>query len=351
MRRRNAFIPAVIGTLLSLLATPAHAASRSYIALGDSYSSGLGSRDYYFDGTRCFRSPKTYGALIATSYGLDLTLVACAGAKTADVVNKQVSSLNTETGYASITVGGNDVGFSSVLTECAMPGWLSNCNGAIDGGLKIMRNELPGRLTNMLATIKSQAPNARVVLAGYPHIFNGQDCHPATFFSAREEQRLNDATDELNTLLRTKVADAGMNFVNPVPSFWGHAVCDDPEWINGLSFPIENSFHPNTRGYRAYARLVGPALVGSDFRLSVDADRRQSIALVKLPRGTTSSGSFEFKVPDLNTARAERAARKAGITTAELDQLRRAQRNGASNAALERLDERITEKAAQRRGR
>jgi hypothetical protein len=33
-----------------------------------------------------------------------------------------------------------------------------------------------------------------------------------------------------------------------IPPFVGHAVCDNPEWINGLSNPVGESYHPKTTG-------------------------------------------------------------------------------------------------------
>lgn len=323
MRQRR--LPVVLATLISSLAlvvtaTPAQAAAPSYVALGDSFSSGVGARTYYRDGTQCYRSPKTYGALVAADYGLSLTLVACSGATTADVLRDQVSSLTSSTRYVSITIGGNDLGFSSVITECALPSWFSHCTQAINGGLTVLRTRLPARIDTVLGTIRTRSPRAKVVVAGYPHLFNGEDCSFATFFSASEMRRINTATDELNALLRTKATDARMTYVDPVPSFSGHAVCDDPEWINGLSYPTVNSFHPKVAGYQAYARLVGPALVGPSIRRAPTDARTRPV--VKTPAGTsTTSGPFRFRVPDLTTKAAQRAAAKAGISKTELQRL------------------------------
>ncbi len=271
MRKRSvALVSALVAAVLGMTATPAHAASSSYVALGDSYSSGVGTRNYYRDGTGCKRSPQTYGVIIAARHGLDLTLAACTGAVTSDVVTSQVSSLRRGTRYVSITIGGNDMGFRSVLTECGKPRWMSNCSSAINGGLDTLRTKLPGRLTTVLAAVRYRSPRATVVVAGYPHVFNGEDCNAATFFSTAEQVRFNRAIDELNALLRRKSKAAGMIFVNPVTRFGGHAVCDSPEWMNGFSNPVSDSYHPNVRGYRAYASLVGEALIGSSAQVSAD---------------------------------------------------------------------------------
>src|SRR5690349_4554948 len=76
-----------------------------YVALGDSFSSGTGTREY-FDSS-CQKSNYAYPKLIAAERA-NTTLVfpACAGAKTADVINNQFSSLTAGTNWVSITIGG-----------------------------------------------------------------------------------------------------------------------------------------------------------------------------------------------------------------------------------------------------
>ncbi len=351
MRRRLALLAsAMLALLLSSTLNPAMASTRpagtSYTALGDSYSSGVGARVYYRDGTDCYRSPKTYGALLAADYGLSLTLAACSGAQTADVLDDQLSGLGASTRYVSMTIGGNDVGFSPALTTCALPDWWGSCRRAVDAGLVVLRRDLPQRLDRLLAAIHARAPRARVVLVGYPHLFNGTDCNAGTFFSARDEERINSATDELDALLETRARAAGLAFVSVVDDFDSHAVCDQTEWINGLSRPVVNSFHPNAAGYRAYARLVGPVLVGrpapsTPLAAAVKPDERRPGPAVDLPPETTAAGPFRFRAPDLFSPQATRAAARAGITHADLQRLRRAQRDGATNATLERINAEI----------
>src|SRR3954449_10471124 len=93
----------------------------NYVALGDSYSSGTGTRDYSLNST-CQRGPYAYPALIkADRPNTNLNFVACSGAKTADVMNNQISAVTSTTNIVTITIGGNDAGFSSVITKCAEP--------------------------------------------------------------------------------------------------------------------------------------------------------------------------------------------------------------------------------------
>ncbi|NUS40248.1 MAG: SGNH/GDSL hydrolase family protein, partial [Terrabacter sp.] len=206
--------PVGVGATLALGA-PAVAAGGSYVALGDSYSSGTGTRTYISDGTSCQRSVYAYPSLDAASLGLALTFRACSGATVADVTNTQLSALSSSTAYVTISVGGNDAGFADVLTECAQPAWMSNCNGAIDGAQGIINNTLPGRLSTLYSSIRAKAPNAKVIVVGYPRIFNGEDCNAFTWFSPTEESRLNATADLLNSRTSTAAAARGFTFVNP----------------------------------------------------------------------------------------------------------------------------------------
>src|ERR1700754_4122000 len=71
------------------LGAPANAAAPAYVALGDSYSSGVGTRSYIDDGTDCERSTFAYPSLIAAQRGYALDFRACSGATIPDVTNTQ----------------------------------------------------------------------------------------------------------------------------------------------------------------------------------------------------------------------------------------------------------------------
>ncbi|MBU2698102.1 MULTISPECIES: SGNH/GDSL hydrolase family protein [Pimelobacter] len=242
---------------------PAQAAAPSYVALGDSYSSGVGTRSYLSDGTSCQRSSYAYPRLVAAQKGYALSFQACSGATVSTVTSGQLGVLSSGTDYVSISVGGNDAGFTGVLTECAKPGWMSNCNAAIDKAQAFINGTLPGRLATLYAAIKAKAPTAVVVVVGYPRLFMGEDCNAATFFSPAEETRLNATADLLNAKLSAAASAKGFKWANPTSRFTGHAVCDAPEWLNGLSNPISESYHPNRLGHSSgYQPLVAGLLVG-----------------------------------------------------------------------------------------
>jgi lysophospholipase L1-like esterase len=260
MRGKLVGIAVALTALLSVGAAPALAVR--YVALGDSYSSGTGTRTYYDSG--CEKSVYAYPYLVHNAHpSWTFVHAACGGAKTGDVINTQSAQLNASTNWVTYTIGGNDAGFSSVITECAQPGWASDCDGAINGAQSYINNTLPGRLDLVNNKIKSLAPTAKVVVLDYPHLFMGEDCNAGTWFSPAEETRLNQTADLLRDKLRAAATRAGANFVfkDAIPSFTGHAICDSTEWLNGLSNPTSESYHPNRLGHSSgYTPLVRAVL-------------------------------------------------------------------------------------------
>lgn len=287
-RHQRTLTALAASSLLALTAplqAQAEADDTTYVALGDSYSAGVGT---YAPSDSCYRSPYGYPVLIAQRRGLQLSYQACSGATTGDVTVNQVGALSTATDYVTMTIGGNDVGFADVITECAQPGWISNCKGAISDARTILNQRMPGRYNTLFATIGNRAPNADVVIGGYPRLFNGEDCNLFTFFSGSEMSSLNSATDELDVLIRTRSSAAGFDYVDPRGAFLGHAVCDDPAWINGLSYPIIESYHPNRAGNVGYANVFQPALSMTSLQ------RQQSSTVTEVPGTMTSPESTDM---------------------------------------------------------
>jgi lysophospholipase L1-like esterase len=241
------------------LAQPAHAAAPAYTALGDSYSSGTGTRSYYSDSGSCQRSPYAYPVLDAARLGATLTFAACSGATVSGVLNGQLGSLNAATAYVTVSAGGNDIGWASVITQCAKP-WPYTCWTQIDNAENQIRTVLPGRLDQLYSRIRALAPAARVVVVGYPRLFNGEECNLIARISPGEQSELNAAADLLAVTTRDRAAAHGFGFVDARGPFTGHAVCDDVEWINGTSNPLSESYHPNRTGQAGYATQVETAL-------------------------------------------------------------------------------------------
>jgi hypothetical protein len=253
---RNRGIAALVCVVAAFVVIASPAWAVRYVALGDSYSSGTGTRTYY--DSNCQKSVHSYPYLLRNAHpSWTFVHAACAGAKTGAIINgTQTASLTSGTNWVSYTIGGNDAGFSSVITECAKPGWASNCDGAINTAQSYINNTLPGRLDQVNNTIRSRSPNAQVVMLDYPRLFNGTDCNGGTWFSGSEMTRLNQTADLLRTKISQAASRAGSRFLfrDVIPPFIGHAVCDggggsSTEWINGLSNPIGESYHPKTTGH------------------------------------------------------------------------------------------------------
>lgn len=323
LRRALLALAALAAPLVPALATapPAQAAAPSYVALGDSYSSGTGTRSYISDGTSCQRSAYAYPSLVAAARGYALNFRACSGARISDVTTTQLGALSASTSYVTISVGGNDAGFADVLTECATPWWAGDCNGAIDDAQAFINNTLPGRLSTLYASIRSKAPNAKVVVVGYPRIFMGEDCNAGTWFSPSEQTRLNQTADLLNSRTSTQAAARGFAFANPTSRFVGHAVCDDVEWINGLSNPISESYHPNKAGHSSgYTTTVSPLLTGATVTVSAATLRAAAAAADEQAALQAAYADLDAAIepavvtaPDLTSPAARRAARAHGV--------------------------------------
>jgi lysophospholipase L1-like esterase len=232
-------------------------ASRStYVAYGDSYSSGQGSESYAHEG--CARSvfayPVAFRRLRPT---LRLNFRACTGAKIPDVVQKQLRNPHTpdRTRLVTISVGGNDAGFAGVVTRCiTLP--KSYCFKAIAEAKRFIRDELPRKLANVYDRIRWTHPNAQVFVLGYPRLFGPEFCGDTTGISIPEQERMNGASDLINDVTAWVAAVHHVNFIDPRAKFKGHAICAPHSWIRGISNPPVESFHPTSWGQKAYAGLL-----------------------------------------------------------------------------------------------
>ncbi|MFZ1283930.1 MAG: SGNH/GDSL hydrolase family protein [Propionicimonas sp.] len=237
------------------------AAPVTYVALGDSYAAGTGAGSYISDGAGCYRSKVGYPARIATASGLSLNLQACSGATVADVSGKQLGALSTAS-YVTITVGGNDIGFSSVISTCLGTNTTA-CTTAVAGAVSKAKTVLPSKLVSLFNAVKAGSPGgATIVATNYPRLFNGKDCSLLTSFTSTEMTQLNAGADTLSDTIKAAATTAGITFADVRTPFTGHAVCDSRAWVNNASlFSSYNSFHPNATGYGSgYTPSVTTAL-------------------------------------------------------------------------------------------
>jgi lysophospholipase L1-like esterase len=231
------------------------AAAPQYVALGDSYSSGVGTRVFYEESGSCKRSPDAYGPKIAAARGYALSFQACSGAKTTDVNSKQLGTLSSTTALVTITIGGNDAGFSNVIINCAL--YYFTCGGAIKEANEFIEKNLPALLDTTYNEIRARATTAHVVVLGYPHLFTaeGTTCN-ANFLTSSNEKKLNETGDKLDAAIKARAAAHGFTFVDPRSAFLPHEVCSSVEWLNGQSLPLEESYHPNVKGQEEFTTLI-----------------------------------------------------------------------------------------------
>ncbi|MBP5894670.1 SGNH/GDSL hydrolase family protein [Streptomyces scabiei] len=238
------------GTALTGAAT-AHAsqqaAATGYVALGDSYSSGVGAGSYLSSSGDCKRSTKAYPYLWAAANSpSSFNFTACSGARTGDVLANQLGPLGPGTGLVSVSVGGNDAGFSDVMTTCVLQSD-SSCLARINTAKAYVDSTLPGRLDEVYSAISAKAPAAHVVVLGYPRFYQLGGTCPG--LSQAKRSAINNAADYLNTALAKRAADHGFTFGDVRSAFTGHELCSGSAWLHSLNLlNVGESYHPKAAG-------------------------------------------------------------------------------------------------------
>ncbi|NJQ01355.1 SGNH/GDSL hydrolase family protein [Streptomyces zingiberis] len=243
----SALLLAAALTLTGAGAATAAPAATGYVALGDSYASGLGAGSYDSASGDCKRSNRAYGPLWAAANSpSSFHFTACSGARTGDVLNSQLGPLSSSTGLVSISVGGNDAGFADVMTTCVLSSQ-STCLSRVQQARDYMNATLPGKLDQVYAAIRAKAPAARVVVLGYPRLYQLKGTCIAGLSEA-ERSALNAASDNLNEVTAKRAADHGFSFGDVRPTFAGHEICSGDSWIHSVTLPINDSYHPTAAG-------------------------------------------------------------------------------------------------------
>ncbi|MDT0381154.1 SGNH/GDSL hydrolase family protein [Streptomyces sp. DSM 42041] len=249
LRRWKAAVTTAVAVLgLTTLSTSAHAADTAaldYVALGDSYSSGVGAGAY--SGGDCRRSANAYPELWkANNAPASFAFTACSGATTSDVLAGQLGPVNSGTDLVSISIGGNDAGFADAMTTCVVLGE-GACLDAIADARAYIAGTLPGRLDSVYNAISDRAPNARVVVLGYPHIYK---VNGTCSFGISETSRaaINSAADDLHSVTSKRAADHGFAYGDMRPAFEGHEICSGDRWLHSTTWPVWESYHPTAQG-------------------------------------------------------------------------------------------------------
>lgn len=260
--RGAAALAAAVCVAVGMTVPAAAAAGDSYVALGDSYSAGVGAGGVIDSSGSCLRSTNAYSALwAAAQQPASYVSVACSGATTDDVRSSQLSALSSSTTLVSITIGGNDAGFASIMTTCALKG-TSDCVAAVDRAEATAQAELPGKLDATYSAIRSAAPNARVVVLGYPRFYQLGTSF-CVGLSETSRTKINQGIDTIDGIIQQAAGRAGFSWGDVRGRFTGHELCSGSKWLHALNFSdLTVSYHPFASGQQGGYLPVFTAAAG-----------------------------------------------------------------------------------------
>jgi lysophospholipase L1-like esterase len=219
-----------------------------YVALGDSYAAGTGAGDYVSSTGSCVRSAKAYPEQWAHRHApAYFVSAACNGATTSGVLTRQLAALNARTTLVSITIGGNDAGFAHVMETCVFE-WDSACLYAVSSAEAFVASTLPDRLDATLRAVRAHAPSAKIVVVGYPDLYDLSQSADCIGLGSTKRTALDQGADDLDRALSAAAARNGDVFTDVRGQFSGHEICDSASWLHAVTFPIGDSYHPNADG-------------------------------------------------------------------------------------------------------
>jgi lysophospholipase L1-like esterase len=275
---RFAAAGAALALVAGFTAAPATAAPGTsqapppvYIALGDSYAAGTGGGAYIAPPSglpgECLQTAAAYPVLRNATLNLG-----CAGATTLDVaaVAERYAPALKSASVVTVTVGGNDVDAVQSAVACTVSPGSAACTAALYNSLGVKLRELPGKIKAMLDTVKKKAPQARIVLTGYPRLFTVS----AAFTAERNQaaRMMNASADLLNATIGYSALVNRVKYVSVTERFTGHGIGSADPWIvppAGLCDPAVNCspspfdpFHPTATGYsQGYAAALAAARI------------------------------------------------------------------------------------------
>jgi lysophospholipase L1-like esterase len=268
-------------TLLAVLfllvfAAPASAAPR-YVGLGDSYAAGplIPVQIAPFG---CLKSSTNFAHLVQLQKRFaEFRDASCSGAETEDMTAPQgvtpgpnppqFDSLSADTTAVTLTIGGNDIGFSSIAKDCfvAQPSNGSPCKdkytaGGTDQISQRIADTAP-KVAAVLQGIKARAPQSTTYVVNYSAILphSGPGCYPQMPLATGDVPYVRAKQVELNDMLATQAAANGAKLVDVYAASVGHSACALPgvRWVEPV-VPVNAAapVHPNLLGMKAMADLV-----------------------------------------------------------------------------------------------
>ncbi len=276
---------AAAGALLAALLPGAVSAASgpSYVALGDSYTSGPLIPVQTGKPAGCLRSTHNYPTLTAQALGAaSFTDASCQGADTTNMTHSQsvplgtnppqLGALKASTTMVTLQIGGNDINFIDIVINCTTlsltnpfgsPCKKHYTSGGTDQLVKAINATAP-KVAAVLKAIHQRSPHARVFVVGYPVILpnSGSGCWPLVPIAYGDVPYLRGVEQNLNKMLASQAAANSATFVDTYTDSIGHDACQSPgkQWVEGLVPAAPAApFHPDKAGEAAMAKQVEAA--------------------------------------------------------------------------------------------
>ena len=249
----------------------------SYVAMGDSFTSAPGVPVTDMT-TGCQRSDHNYPALLADSLDARFVDVSCGGAATtaiggpqqttAGLKPPQIEAVQGETDLVTIGIGINDFGlYGSLVFECTLLAASdptgSPCRDAMatsDGDrLEQTIDEIGFQVQIVVSSIRERAPEARVVVVGYPQFVPPSGTCAELPLASGDYPYVRGLIERLGRTLEAAAAAESTDYVDLAAASRGHDICAGAEaWVNGSQDSPGRAivYHPFPEEQDAVAKLI-----------------------------------------------------------------------------------------------
>jgi len=280
MLRRVRVLVVLVSLAGALSVGAAGASAANWAGLGDSYAAGPLIPNQQLSPLGCLRSDHNFAHLAAAALGRSLADASCSGAKTDDMTTSQdvtpgqnppqFNALTTDTQIATLQIGGNDIGFTSILENCATANPFAHpCRDKyVVNGHDTLADKIAAtapKVATVLQGIHARSPGARVFVVNYAAILpeTGSGCWPQVPIAFSDVPYLRSVEKNLNAMLAQQAAANGARIVDDYTASIGRDACksSSTRWVEPL-VPANAAapFHPNARGEAGIAAEVVSAV-------------------------------------------------------------------------------------------